>query len=420
MSVLLNIVYSIVFLFYLPNLYLKGKLHSGYRMRFGSIPDDIRKRLSERTNIWIHAISVGEVMAVLDLIGKIQERYPDRQIVCSVVTQTGYELAREKLGADSIVVYAPMDFSWIVRHFINVIQPQIYIYAETEIWPNLFARLQKRNVPMIQVNGRISDKSYEGYQRIKFLTRRALSDVQCLCMQSQQDAERIIDLGANSDRTLTVGNLKFDNFPETEDIRPQDLGFSSTDKLLIAGSTHPGEEELLVDVYQRIRQHDGHCRLVICPRHIERAQQVRQVVEKLGLSAQMFSERDKEPLAEGAVLIVDTIGVLRQVYSLAWLVVIGKTFRVGGGQNMLEPAFFGKPVVVGPLTSNFRDIVGLLKSEKAIVQVQSESELVEEAMDIWNNAIRRESLGMAARRVVQKYQGATARTMDEIERLMAP
>lgn len=419
MYFIIDVIYIFVLLAYLPGLYFKKKLHSGYKMRMGGIPPELQAKLANKENIWVHAISVGEVLAIGDLIEKLNNEYPQHQIICSVVTQTGYKLAQEHLDGKAVVIYAPLDFSWVVKKYISMIQPKIYIFAETEIWPNLFRQLGSQGVPMIQVNGRISEKSMRGYQRIRKTTRSALRRVDKFCMQTQLDADRIQELGAIPERVRVIGNLKFDNLPEEVELSKREFGFSDADQCLIAGSTHPGEEKLIITAFKQLQQVDGTARLILCPRHIERASDVMDVVTAQGLKPIAFSDAKGHTFSAGEVLVVDTIGQLRNLYSLAKLVIIGKTFCVGGGQNMLEPAFFGKPIIVGPLTSNFKDIVELLRDEKAIVQIESSDELAQELMDIWTNAVRTESLGLAAKRVVEKYQGATGRTLDEVKGLLS-
>lgn len=419
MFIILDIVYFVLLMIYLPVLGLKGKLHRGYKMRMGSVPGSLKEQLSARKNIWLHAVSVGEVLAVADLIEKLKQKYPERQLVCSVVTKTGYKIAQDTLaGQGVVVIFAPLDFSFVVRRFIRVIRPEIYIMAETEIWPNLFYWLHRAGVPIIQVNGRISDRSLKGYQKLSWIIRSVLSHVDCFCMQSPSDAERIIRLGASPAAVKIIGNLKFDNLPVETSGAENSLGLDPQEQWLIAGSTHPGEEEMVLDCYAHLKTKHENARLILCPRHVERAADVHTVIRSKRLRSVNLSDLNRTPEARDTVIVVDTIGHLRTLYSVAKVVVIGKTFKVGGGQNMIEPACFGKPVIVGPLTYNFKDVVELLVREKALVQVASPDELKEEITDLWGNAVRRESLGMAARRVVEKYKGATDKTIREIERLL--
>lgn len=418
MFIIFDLFYFILLLFYLPVLGIKKKLHRGYSLRIGFLPGTLKERLSVKRNIWLHAVSVGEVLAIADLIQKLEQKFPGKQIVCSVVTKTGYQIAQEKFGEKNIVIYAPLDFSFVVRTFIRNIRPEIYILAETEIWPNLFSFLNRRHVPIIQVNGRISDKSYSGYRRFGLIARKVLANVKCFCMQSQMDAERIIRLGARPDTVKVTGNLKFDNLPVNDSPHESNINLNADDQWLIAGSTHPGEEEIILDCFVKLKKEYGHARLILCPRHVDRAADIHHMIKLKQLRSANLSGLDQGGDDGESIIVVDTIGQLRSLYSLAKVVIIGKTFKVGGGQNMIEPAFFGKPVIVGPLTYNFKDIVELLSCEKALVKVSSPDELTEELIDLWGNSVRCHSLGMAARRVVEKYKGATSKTVREIELLL--
>lgn len=356
MFIIYDIAFLIFAILYFPYLIIRGKWHSGFKMRFDVLPSG---RMDERGRIWIHAVSVGEVLAIVDIVHKLKERYPKYTIVCSTVTKTGNQLAQELLGNECAVIYAPLDFSWIVRKFIRIIKPEMYIAAETEIWPNLYSALRKNGVPIVQINGRISDGSFKGYRRVRFLMRRILRCVDKFCMQSPLDAERILQLGAAPEKVHVVGNLKFDIPPGVAGLKKEELGFNPDDDVLIAGSTHPGEEELLLNIYQTLRKELPQLRLVIGPRHIERADAVMKLVEGKGYQAVRFSEI---PVTQGnvhGVVVVDTIGHLRELYSLATVVFIGKSFAVGGGQNMIEPASAGKPVIVGPMTQNFKDAMAI-------------------------------------------------------------
>ncbi|MGE3980995.1 MAG: 3-deoxy-D-manno-octulosonic acid transferase [Candidatus Omnitrophota bacterium] len=418
MFIIFDIFYLILLFFYLPVLGIKRKLHRGYKMRMGFLSDDLKRKLSSKPNIWLHAVSVGEVLAIADLVEKLKEKFPEKQIVCSVVTKTGYQIANQKLGKGVVVVYAPLDFSFVVGRFIRNIRPEIYILAETEIWPNLFHFLNHARVPIIQVNGRISDKSYSGYKRVGFITKAVLSNVKRFCMQSQTDAERIIHLGARPETVSVIGNLKFDNLPGRDDSHKSGLTANDRNQWLIAGSTHPGEEEIVLDSFVQLKRKYDRARLILCPRHVERTADIHSLIKLKQLCPVNLSVFNQGSDEGESIIVVDTIGQLRSLYKAAKVVIIGKTFRVGGGQNMIEPASFGKPVIVGPLTYNFKDIVDLLSREKALVQVSSSDELTEELIDLWGNAVRCQSLGMAAQRVVEKYKGATSKTVREIELLL--
>lgn len=415
MSIFYNILFALFSIIYFPYLIIKGKWHSQFKTRFGHFPSDWVEKLKGAKCIWIHAVSVGEVLMVVDLIKRIKSAFPHHKIICSTVTKAGNKIAQENLDKSCLVIYAPLDFSWIVHKFISMINPEIYISTETEIWPNLYTALKKRGIPIFQINGRISDHAFKGYHRVRFLTKRILSCVELFYMQSSLDAERIKKLGAEADKVHVVGNLKFDTIPDLVEVTKVDMGFQAAEDLLIAGSTHPGEEKILIDVYKKISGEFSNLRLVIAPRHIERTDEIVKIVENLGYRAVRFSQiHQGENNVQGAIVIVDTIGQLRALYSLAKIVFIGKTLTVGGGQNMIESAYFGKPTIVGPLTQNFKDVVSIFKKSKAIIEVQNEEQLFDEIRTLLQDPQRAQQIGEAAMHTVREYQGSATKTVEAI------
>ena len=414
------IVYDISFLIfaivYLPYLILKGKCHAGFWTRFGF---SVRKGAAGDKTIWIHAVSVGEVLVVLNLIEMIQDRFPGYLIVLSTVTPAGHALARERSRGRCRVIYAPLDFSWIARKYVNALNPILYISAETEIWPNLFTCLQGRGIPIIEVNGRISDRAFAGYRKVSFLTRRVLRNVRLLCMQSEEDARRVIQLGAQGARVRVVGNLKFDNSVAGPSIKRDDLGLRTGDRLFIAGSTYPGEEDIVLDAQQSLKTEFPSLRLIIAPRHVERADEVTRLCERKGLLVRKFSETFRKGITDTqGVLILDRIGYLRDLYSLADVVFVGKSLRGSGGQNMLEPLSFGKPTLVGPRTENFRDIVHVFKATGALMEVGAPQELTVQLRSLLSDPKRCAQLGLAAQKEIARHQGATKTTLKAIEEIL--
>ena len=401
---------------YFPYLFLKGKYHAGIWERFWC--RGIEGSYNQKT-IWVHAVSVGEVLTVVGLVKRLKNDFFNYPVVLSTVTATGYGIAQKELKNICTIIYAPADLSWIVKTFIQNINPILYIAAETEIWPNLYLALHQKKVPIIQINGRISDKSFKGYKRFSFLIRPILDYVQKFCMQSALDAERIIALGAEPQKVEVVGNMKFDGNFSLENMTQECLGFEKEDKIWIAGSTHPGEEEIIVDIYKQLVKGFFHLRLVIVPRHIERVKDVIAVIHKADLNPVIFSSLLTHPKDEKSVIVVDTMGQLQKLYGIAKLVFIGKTFKVGGGQNMIEPAALGKPVCVGPYTQNFKGVMSFFLKENAIVQVETPTELLEQMQAFLKNPQKIEQMGRRAKDVVAKHQGATDKIMEEIRKLIA-
>jgi 3-deoxy-D-manno-octulosonic-acid transferase len=413
MTVLLDVLYLIGSVLYLPVLFFKGKWHDGFRDRFGRMSQETTEHLATGRNIWIHAVSVGEVMAIEGLIAGLKARYPGHQIVLSVTTKTGHALARRVFSDNVLVLWAPLDFSWVARRFLKTINPVLYIAAETELWPNLFRFLSDANVPIVIANGRISDEAFPRYRLFRFFLFSTMLRVKLFCMQSRKDADRILLLGAQIDKVKTVGNVKFDRVPGGAATRLQGLGIDDGHLVLVGGSTHPGEEEILLDIFQNSRRKYPSLRLILAPRHPERSGEVAELIRKKGFVPQYFSEK-KAVRSSEEVLIVDRIGHLMEIYAFAAMVFVGKSLTVRGGHNIIEPAILGKPVLIGPHMQNFLDVTQAFVKEDAVIQVPDRSELERKIVELLENAQKRQELGRRAIEVIRKNQGATQRTLDLI------
>ena len=449
MQIFYDLIYFLFCLVYFPYLLVNQKWHPHFFMRMGFFPKDIGKRFRQRQNIWVHAVSVGEVLAVKKLIERIKTSYPQHHIVISTVTQTGYVIAQSNFTRAETVIYAPLDFTFIVRKFIKTINPKLYMTAETEIWPNLLTALHQHKIPIVQVNGRISDKSFGGYQAVRFLTQGVLKSVTIFCMQTSRDAQRIIALGAPKDSVRVVGNLKFDDMPLTEEFQLDNLSFldlfitniksfqkekveilttainvstekvsKADEKIWIAGSTHPGEENIILDIYKNLLLEFKELRLIIAPRHPERTAEVLKLVEDKAMAPVKFSELRKGRTPHNGVIVVDTMGDLKALYSLAYIVFVGKSLTVGGGHNIIEPAAFAKPIVIGPKTDNFKDIVQIFLENQAVVQVKDREELLLSMRELLKSPQRVNQLGRKAKEVVAMNHGAVEKTMAIINQFL--
>ncbi len=421
MNVLMyNLAFFCFMIVSLPFLLTKGK--GGVRR----IKERLLCPLSEGWNpegrpvVWVHAVSVGEVMAAVPFIEVMERRWGETcQVVLSTVTATGLQTARALRKGRQRVIYAPADFSWVVRRFIRILQPKIYVVMETEWWPNLYVALHQNGIPIVVVNGRVSDASFRGYRRIRDWTADILRRVAAFYMQSQRDADRVTALGASTDRVWVTGNMKFDNVALARN--PEDFPVKKGLACWVAGSTHPGEEAILLEIYRRLRQDVAELALILAPRHVERADQVVALARSQGFSVKRFSETGLDrPMQAGEVMVIDTLGVLKRVYSLASVVFVGKSFRVGGGQNMIEPAALGKPVFVGPRTQNFRDVMQLFLQDSAIRQVNTPDELYEGMLQGFREPETWRQMGRRAQQVVKKQQGATARVVSALEEVWRP
>lgn len=414
MFVLYDFFFIVFAIIYFPYMLVRGKWHREFGMRFGLFPQALRKQLQCKRNIWIHAVSVGEVMAVKRFVQELQKRFPDRQIVISTVTITGQALARKQFP-EACVLYAPLDFSLSVCAYIRAIAPECYIAAETEIWPNIFYFLNRRKIPVIQVNGRISDKSYPGYKRFAFIIKHILSCVRCFCVQTDTDARRLMDIGADPGCVFVTGNMKFDDSIHEESRAYGQIFNNDQGRVLVAGSTHPGEEIIVLKVFQRLKEKFHDISLVLAPRHIERIPDVELLIKSYGLGYTKFSDFSGSQIYVEDILLVDTIGHLKNLYACADVVFIGKSLTGKGGQNIIEPALFGKAVIVGPHTENFRSTVDLFKNSEALVVVSNEGEFFLAVQDLFDHPDQALEIGAHAKEIAESQKGAVIKTIQRIQ-----
>ncbi len=418
MMIVYDIVYFLAFIFYLPVLLVRGKLHGGFKQRFAIFGEELKYRFSQKPNIWFHAVSVGEVLAILGLVEKVRLSHPEYQIVISTVTPTGYALACKRFKKEDIVIFAPLDLGWVVRRFIKTIRSEIFIIVETEIWPNLLTALAKKDVPLLMVNGRISEQSFNRYRRFQFLFSNAVRSFRAFCMQSVADADRIIALGALVKNVIVLGSMKFDDVSCGENIDMSNIGFKEDALVWVAGSTHPGEEKIVLDVFKKLKIQFPSLSLVIAPRHIERVKEVCDLVKDSGFTAARFSGGNLEK-KDFNVLVVDTIGHLKAFYNLATVVFVGKSLTGFGGQNIIEPAFFAKPIIVGPNMQNFGEITDIFLDARAIIQIQEAGQLLDALTKLLESVQLRNQLGERALRTVVKNQGATLGTEKILFKILA-
>ena len=418
---ILRLIYS--FLYFVVLIFL---LPFEYRKR----PRDLRQRwLKEKLGlfnfqlstfnsklIWVHAVSVGEVMASLPLLEKLKVRYPSVSLVLSTITDTGQKVAMEKAPEGTKVIYLPFDLKFILKRTLKNIQPDLFITIETELWPNLQLTLKKRKIPSVVMNGRISDDSFKGYKRIKFFMGGIIDCVDLFCMQDAVYAERIKELGAPEDKVRVLGSFKFDTVPS--------LNIPEWTKLLshpviIAGSTHRGEEDLLVSSYLELKKDFPDLTLIIAPRHPERFKEVEELVKKKGLEYIKCSElASKLPgfRASGLIVILDAVGDLASVYGVSDVAVIGGSFIEHGGQNLLEPAFWGKPIICGPHMENF-PFAKEFYERGAAIETDS-SALCEKLKELLQSPEKMKSIGNKAKDLYNEKAGAVERAVKEIERFL--
>jgi len=347
-----------------------------------------------------------------------RENWPEKKIIVSTVTPTGYELLRKILKEPELIFYAPLDISFVVNKFLAAIHPSFLVIMETEIWPNLIRLSKRQGCRVVVANGRISDHSYGGYQRIKRLLAPILNDVDLFCMQTDLAVDRITALGASRDRVKNTGNIKFDissGIIESGAVARLKK-FIGDSFLLIAGSTHENEEEMLLGIYASLRRDFNNLRLLIAPRHVQRVDSIRRLVKLQGLEAAYFSNLKNLDLS--AVVLLDTIGDLNSLYKLCDIAFVGGSLVNKGGHNPIEPALFSKPIIFGKYMGNFKEIRDIFISEKAALEVDSAAGLEYELRRLLADEAERKALGQSARGLLDKNKGAALRTFAEIRKVV--
>lgn len=377
----------------------------GLSERSGFVPDAVLDSLTGKRPIWFHAASVGEVNASVRFLEKIRERWPDRKLLVSTFTATGYQAAGEKLKADG-VIFLPLDLPFIAGKVLKRVNPSILILMETELWPNLITKAGEMGVPVVLVNGRISDGSYGKYWFLSPLLRKVFKDVDLFLMQSEGDADRIVMLGAESSKVHVTGNIKFDVRIPVNEI-PFMVDWKGP--VLIAGSTHRGEDALILDIFMELMKKHSDLLLVLAPRHLERIREVEGILKEKGLQYLKRSEVSDKIVHR--VILVDTLGELASFCRYGTIVFIGGSLVPVGGHNLLEPAILGKPVLFGPYTHNFRDISHILIDSGGGVRVSSAEELRGWVDRLLSDGQLCNSMGNRARQAVLKNRGATERTL---------
>ena len=407
--------------FYLPIYFFRIKilkserLHLRERLGWG-LPKD--KALEP--SLWIHAVSVGEVLSLQNLVRELKRKHPLWKINFSSLTSTGLRMAREKLeGVDNLFVI-PLDFSWVVRKFFVAFKPSLLILAESEFWPNLLREARKHSQGVLLINGRISSSSFQRMRRFKFFARRMLKNIAFFLVQTEEDKEKLEKIGISPERVEVAGNLKTEvNLPllTNEKIRAlkKDLSILETKKVFVAGSTRKGEEELLLEAFREARNRSKDMLLVLAPRHPERAFEVEKISENLGFRTKRRTLA--EPGEEWDVLILDTIGELAEFYALADSTFVGGSLVPWGGHNLLEPAFYAKPIFFGPHMGNFSFLADKFIHSKAAQITSNKEDLIQ--MFLFKNEISLREMGKRAKDILISLQGVTEKTIKTIETLMA-
>jgi len=410
----------LLLLAYLPVFVLRRRREAPPRGDLAQRRGWLEPGLPAEPRCWIHAVSVGEAAAAVPLVEGIQRRWPHLSVVLSTVTATGARVVQSELGPVATHRYFPLDLPRPVRRALDAVRPRFFIGLETELWPNFLRALAARGVPAMIANGRISDRSFRRYRLVRPFVARMLGGVSVFAMQSREDARRIIELGAPPGRVIVTGNLKADlRVDRGDDGRDWQewLGRDRGRPLWIAGSTHRGEDEIVLDAFARARARSPDLLLLLAPRHPERADEVERLVRSRGLSVTRRSGLVRGADA-GAVILLDTVGELAGLYRWADVVFVGGSLVPSGGHNMLEPAQRHKPVLFGPHTENFRESAELLLGAGGARVVGDAQDLAREVLRLLEEPERAREMGDAAFAAVAERQGALDETLALVERYL--
>lgn len=439
LNFLYSALYSIVLTFLLPFEYLKRprELRGRWiRERFGLLDPSIATHNAPL--IWVHAVSVGEAIASASLIKKLKERHPSLDIVISTVTDTGRKVAMERMGDSAGIIYVPFDLPFAIHNTVKRIRPSAFIIMETELWPNTIRILSELNIPVLLLNGRISERSFNGYKKLKFFIKDVLKKVSLLCMQEGVYADRIRSLGAEPERVRVIGSFKFDTRPSAP---VPEWTKALKGPVIIAGSTHRTEEDVVLDAYIKLKNDFPRLNLIIAPRHPGRFKEVEELVERRGLEYVKRSEISRQSIAGspkavfdenaiddrrspaddrrasgGLVVILDVMGELSSVYGASDIAVMGGSFIGHGGQNPLEPAYWERAIVCGPHMENFPFIDNFYKSKGALEA--DSSNLYKILKDLLDSPDRMSDMGKVAKGLYEKNAGATERAVEIIEKYL--
>ncbi len=411
-NVIILLISPVLLVYFLIRLWLRGFDLRAVRERFGFLPE---LPDSEGGRLWLHAVSVGEVGVAAALIPALLRKKPELKIVLSTVTQTGRNEARKISGVEQLI-YLPLDFPSIVRSALKRIQPSMIALIETEVWPNLVAETARRKIPVSIINGRLSERSYRRYKRFQFFFSPVLKYLRDVLAREESDAERFRSLGATSVRVS--GNIKFDTPVPLQEPPHGAYGLSACKHVVVAGSTHPGEEKLIGEVLSSIDRKIPGVGLLLAPRHLERVDQVEADLQNSGISPVRWS-RIKNTGGAHQVVILDVMGELADAYGGATMAIIGGSFIPHGGQNPIEPARWAVPCLCGPHMENFAEVTCEMVKQGGAVQLNGRENLEAAVMKWLNDPVSRNQAGEAARLVVQNNRGASERTAEYIVQILA-
>jgi len=393
-----------------------GKYRTGFSERLGFVPQRLKN--AKPGSIWVHAVSVGEVLAVSRLITELQSAWPGIAIFISTTTATGQRLARERFGEDHCF-FMPLDLGFAVRAYLKALQPRMLLLAETEFWPNLLHLARKHGTAVAIVNARISDRSFPRYRRFRWFFGRVLSNVDLFLTQTAADAERLRAIGAPTERVRVSGNLKFDIRPHAAAKLAEELraAIAKDAPVVVCGSTAEGEEEVLLQTFQQVQQQFPATVMVLAPRHPERFARVADLIASRGIPCVRRSAWKPATLLGSSLFLLDSVGELASIYALADIAFVGGSLVPVGGHNILEPAQYGAAIIVGPHTFNFREIVSIFTAGNAL-RIATADTFTTQLLELLQNAAERKRLGQRARELFVQHAGATGRTLQALRPLL--
>ena len=430
MYILYSILATIVFIvFVLPYYLYRMFTEEGFKKRFrqsmGFLRDDEIANIKGTNCIWIHGASVGEIVATSPLVKEIKARMPEKKVLVSAFTVGGYNMAKQIIPEADEIIYFPLDFPFVASSVVRRVHPGIFMPVETELWPNFLRTIKELHIPVMMVNGRISEKSMKNYRYLYGIWDDMLNTVTRFCMQSRIDADYITHLGADSKKIFVTGNTKFDQTyaevtPEDLAAYKKELGIEDAYPVIVAGSTHPSEEDAVLEAFRDVRKEYPRARLVIAPRKTSRSEEIKRLAKKFGYETG-FRSKLKEmasPRPQDPVLLIDTIGELGRIYAVGDVIFVGGSLVHHGGHNVLEPAAHAKPILVGPSMENFKDSYSLLSKIGACRMIKNTAELTQAILEISKDDALRKKMGDASIQVIRENRGAAIRSIDSLQNLL--
>ena len=428
MKSLNDLIYLLALIAISPKILYRVITQNRYKKGWSERLGKVRRNFPDKKCIWIHAVSVGEVNATKTIVAELKKYLPQYEIIISATTDTGIEQARKLYGKELKVFYFPFDFSFIVHRAFKHLKPNICLLMELEVWPNFTSRAAKLNIPVVVVNGRISDRSFPRYKLVKFFVKPTFKKVTLFLAQTKEYADRFIALGGHHDTAIVTGSVKYDTAHVTDKVEGADLLAGQLNiagqRLWVAGGTGPNEEKIILDVFKKLKQKEkyNNLRLAIVPRKPERFDEVAGLIKQSGFELSRYSriKNSQEKITnQDTVILGDTMGDLRKFYSLAAVVFVGRSLVPMGGSDMMESAAMGKCTIFGPHTFNFSQTVKSLLNSQGAIEVKNENNLYETIQKCLNELQFARQIGASGQKVIKENQGATQKTINAIIKLLA-